>query len=110
VLAGSPEQANGKPVDRRADSWAFGCLLFEMLSGQRAFGRDTVIETLSAVMRDAPPFDLLPRECRHAYRVKAIEVTQVDDRGTEESRALSSSPDGRWIGSSDAGGFTAADR
>jgi hypothetical protein len=58
----APEQAKGKPVDKRADIWAFGCVLFEMLSGRPLFIGDSVTETLAAVMRDAPPFDTLPPE------------------------------------------------
>ncbi len=57
----SPEQSKGKTVDRRSDIWAFGCLLFEMLTGRRAFGGGTVSETLAAVMRDEPDWSVLPR-------------------------------------------------
>ena len=39
----SPEQARGRPVDRRADIWAFGCVLFEMLSGRMAFGGEDIV-------------------------------------------------------------------
>jgi eukaryotic-like serine/threonine-protein kinase len=56
----SPEQARGQHVDRRADIWAFGCVLFEMLSGRRAFGGETVTDTLASVMRDSPPLGALP--------------------------------------------------
>jgi serine/threonine protein kinase len=56
-----PEQAKGKPVDRRADIWAFGCLLYEMLTGQRAFGGEVVTETLATVIRDEPDWSALPQ-------------------------------------------------
>ena len=56
----SPEQAKGKPVDERADVWSFGCVLFEMLSGRRAFDGDEVTEIISSVLRDAPDLSLLP--------------------------------------------------
>jgi eukaryotic-like serine/threonine-protein kinase len=57
-----PEQAAGLPVDRRADIWAFGLVLFEMLSGCRVYARRTAVETLAAVARDEPPWDQLPHE------------------------------------------------
>ncbi len=56
----SPEQARGRPVDRRADIWAFGCVLFEMLSGQRAFDDEDVSLTLSRVLRSEPAWEDLP--------------------------------------------------
>ena len=56
----SPEQAKGKVVDRRADIWAFGCVLFEALKGRRVFGGDDVSETLASVLRDEPPWADLP--------------------------------------------------
>ena len=57
----SPEQAAGTPVDRRADIWAFGVVLWEMLSGQRLFGGDTVVHTLADVLRRSIEFDTLRR-------------------------------------------------
>jgi eukaryotic-like serine/threonine-protein kinase len=57
----SPEQAKGRPVDKRADIWAFGALLFEMLTGARLFSGDSVVETLSAVMREPIDLERLPR-------------------------------------------------
>jgi serine/threonine protein kinase len=56
----SPEQARGKSVDKRADVWAFGCVLYEMLSGSRAFGDEDVSLTLSRVLQREPDLDLLP--------------------------------------------------
>jgi hypothetical protein len=56
----SPEQAKGRTVDRRADVWAFGAVLFEMLTGQRAFGGDDVSEVLSRVLQREPEWAALP--------------------------------------------------
>ena len=56
----SPEQARGKTVDKRADIWAFGCVLFEMLAGRRAFEGDDVPEILSRVLQRDPDWARLP--------------------------------------------------
>ena len=56
----APEQARGKFLDKRADIWSFGAVLFEMLSGTRAFGGDDVAETLANVINKEPAWDLLP--------------------------------------------------
>ncbi len=56
----SPEQARGKPVDKRADIFAFGCVLYELLTGKRAFGGETVTDTLAAVLKSEPDWDVLP--------------------------------------------------
>jgi serine/threonine protein kinase len=56
----APEQARGKAVDRRADIWAFGVVLYEMLSGRRAFDGDDVSITLASVLKDEPKWSQLP--------------------------------------------------
>ena len=56
----SPEQARGKTVDRRADIWAFGAVLFEMLTGKRAFGGDDISDTLANVLKTEPAWTALP--------------------------------------------------
>ena len=56
----APEQAIGKAVDRRADVWAFGAVLYEMLAGRRAFAGQDVQQTLAAVLRDEPDWSALP--------------------------------------------------
>ncbi len=56
----APEQAKGRPTDRRADIWSFGCVLFEMLTGRKAFGGPDVTEVLAAVIRAEPDWKGLP--------------------------------------------------
>ena len=56
----SPEQARGKAVDRRTDVWAFGCVVYEMLAGRRAFAGDTVTDTLATVLQGEPDWKGLP--------------------------------------------------
>jgi serine/threonine protein kinase/Tol biopolymer transport system component len=55
----SPEQAKGKSVDKRADIWAFGCILYECLTGKRAFEGETITETLAAILRGEPDWNRL---------------------------------------------------
>src|SRR5215475_6316712 len=57
----SPEQAKGRPVDTRTDIWAFGCVLYEMLTARRAFAGDEVSEVLASVLAREPDWTLLPR-------------------------------------------------
>jgi eukaryotic-like serine/threonine-protein kinase len=68
----SPEQAQGRAVDRRADIWAFGVVFFEMLSGKRLFDGETVTETIAAVIKDPMRLERLPAETPPALR-KLIE-------------------------------------
>jgi eukaryotic-like serine/threonine-protein kinase len=76
----SPEQAKGKPVDRRADIWAFGCVLFEMLSGKIAFQGETITDTLAAVVRAEPDWSLLPAATPLRVRVLLGRCLQKDPK------------------------------
>jgi len=64
----SPEQARGKRVDKRADVWAFGVVLWEMLTGARLFAGETVSDTLAEVLKTGIDFDALPAETPTAIR------------------------------------------
>lgn len=64
----SPEQAKGKPVDKRADIWAFGAVLYEMLTGRRAFEGEDVSDTLASVLRADPDYSALSADVPGALR------------------------------------------
>jgi serine/threonine protein kinase len=64
----SPEQAKGKAVDKRADIWAFGCILYECLIGKRAFEGETVTETLAAVLTREPEWAKVPAKVHPLLR------------------------------------------
>jgi Tol biopolymer transport system component/predicted Ser/Thr protein kinase len=65
----SPEQARGREVDKRADVWAFGVVLYEMLTGKRVFQGDTVADTLAAVLERQPDLNLVPAKVRRMLRM-----------------------------------------
>jgi eukaryotic-like serine/threonine-protein kinase len=64
----SPEQAKGKPADRRSDVWAFGCVLYEMLTGRRAFDGEDISDTLATVLKGDPDWTVLPAQTSPAVR------------------------------------------
>ncbi len=76
----SPEQAKAKPVDRRADIWAFGCVLYEMLTGKMAFHGETTSDTLAAVIRAEPEWSLLPSSTPERVRVLLQRCLQKDPK------------------------------
>lgn len=81
----SPEQARGAPVDARSDVFSFGALLYELLTGQRAFKRPSVMETISAVLRDPPPPP--PPSVESRYRASVEQIL---------NKALEKNPDDRY--------------
>jgi hypothetical protein len=76
----SPEQARGQSVDRRTDLWAFGCVLYEMLTGARAFDGPTVTDVLAAVVNGEPDWDRLPQSCPPAVRRLLRRCLEKDPR------------------------------
>jgi eukaryotic-like serine/threonine-protein kinase len=76
----SPEQAKGRPADKRSDIWAFGCVLYEMLTGQRAFPGDDVSETLAGVIKSEPDWDAVPNNTPASIRRLLRRCLQKDPR------------------------------
>jgi Tol biopolymer transport system component len=76
----SPEQAKGKTADKRSDIWAFGCVLYEMLTGRAAFGRATTTDTLAAILEGEPHWSLLPADIPAALRRVLDRALQKDPR------------------------------
>ncbi len=98
----SPEQARGRPVDRRSDLWAFGVVLFEMISGRHLFGGDTITDVIAAVVTREPDWSALPattpapirrllRRCLE--KDPARRLRDAADAGLEIDE-VSSAPDG----------------
>ncbi len=76
----SPEQARGKPVDKRADVWSFGVLLWEMLTGRALFAGDTVTDVIAAVVTQEPDLDALPKATPAAIRRLLSRCLRKDPR------------------------------
>jgi eukaryotic-like serine/threonine-protein kinase len=74
----SPEQARGKPVDKRTDIWAFGCVLYELLTGKVAFRGETVSDTIAAVLERDPDFQKLPPATSAKIRNLLLRCLQKD--------------------------------
>jgi serine/threonine-protein kinase len=104
----SPEQARGRVVDKRTDIWAFGCVLFEMLTGRRAFPGEDITETLAALVKNEPDWEALPtdtparvrqmlRLCLEKdprRRIRDISAAQLVLDGAFESPGSSTTPTG----------------
>ena len=107
----SPEQAKGKSVDRRADIWAFGCVLYEMLTGKMAFPGETVTDTLAAVIRADPDWSQLPRSTPARVQVLLQRCLQKDPKQRMQAigdarisidEILSGAPDAAQVGAATA--------
>ena len=64
----SPEQVRGDTVDARTDIFSFGCVFYEMLTGKRAFSRETVADTLSAILKEDPPIQEIPLQVQEVVK------------------------------------------
>ncbi len=110
----SPEQAKGRPVDKRADIWAFGVVLYEMLTGQPLFKADTVAETLGLIFSREPDMATLPADVPRGLRTLVGRCLEKDpkrrlrdigdarweldaDESSASTRESSSSPAFQWI-------------
>jgi len=76
----APEQAKGRPADKRSDIWAFGCVLYEMLTGRRAFEAEDVSDTLAAILRGDPDWAALPADLPPNVRVVLAKSLAKDRR------------------------------
>ena len=103
----SPEQARGQLIDKRSDIWAFGCLLYEMLTGRRAFGGETPSDTLASILRSEPDYALLPpetpkaldrliRRCLHKDPHQRLQ--DIGDARIEMNEWLDALPDDAYSG------------
>jgi len=84
----SPEQARGASVDKRADIWAFGCVLYEMLTGKRAFVGETVSDTLVSVMKTEPDLSRVPDKTRKLLRLCLQKDPKLRLRDIGDARIL----------------------
>ena len=76
----SPEQARGRAADKRADIWAFGCVLYECLTGYRAFEGETLSDTLAHVLKSEPDWSALPADAPRSVRSLLRRCLQKDPR------------------------------
>jgi len=106
----SPEQARGWDVDKRADIWAFGCVLYEMLTGRALFARDTVTDTLAAIIEQEPDWAALPPATPEGIRRllrRCIDkdlkrrLRDIGDAGVEIEDARSTRPTAHVVQSAD---------
>ncbi len=98
----APEQTRGRPIDRRVDVWAFGCVLFECLTAQRAFRGETLSDVMAAVLEHEPDWSALPAlppAVETLLRRCLVKDQRLRLRDVGEARLLFDDPDGAALGS-----------
>ncbi len=101
----SPEQARGKPVDKRSDIWAFGVVFYEMLTGKRLFAGEDLTETLASVVKDKPDLSGVPVQARRLLerclekdpKKRLRDIGDIDLLLTAETKAVSPSGRSPWM-------------
>ena len=95
----SPEQAKGREADKRSDVWAFGAVLYEMLTGRRAFDGEDMSDTLASVLKSDPDWARLPPEVPPAVRTLIRRCLTKDRRQRVQTSPRRSSSSASWIAS-----------
>ena len=85
-----PEQAKGRPVDKRTDVWAFGCVLYEMLTARRAFHGEGVTDTIAAIVRSEPDWNALPGDTPRRIRLLLKRCLERSPRASRTSASRGS--------------------
>src|SRR6185369_5670477 len=83
-----PEQAKGKPVDRRADLWSFGCVFFEILTGRRPFEGETISDVLARIIERDPDWTALPATTPGSIRTLLRRCLEKDPKRRLDSAAV----------------------
>ncbi|MFQ5720346.1 MAG: protein kinase, partial [Acidobacteriota bacterium] len=126
----SPEQARGQPLDRRTDIWSFGCVMYEMLTGRRAFAGETISDIIAQVLKAEPDWALLPKGLPAGVRrvltrclqkdpdrrlrdlgdaeVEIQEARRDEEAGSEAARAEAGGRSRSWTRAATAAGLLAA--
>ena len=93
----SPEQAKGRPADKRSDIWALGCVLYEMLTGTRAFFGEDTAETLASILTKSPDWTALPPRTPSSIRALLRRCLEKDPKRRLDSSVRGTPGDRRRV-------------